>query len=68
MTIIGMMRGMREVKAGVQVGLDYKLNWHRIDAEIHYRNAKRLYDMMVVNGGPFIKIGQAVGQMDTLLP
>ena len=68
MFAIGYRRSLRECYAGLRVGLDYYFNWEKVNAEIHYRNARILYDMCAKNGGPFIKIGQSVAQMDSLVP
>ena len=50
------------------MGLDYKLNWDNLTPEIHLRNAKIAYDVCKGNGGLYIKFGQAMSQMEALVP
>ena len=37
-------------------------------SELHYKNAKVMYNMMRTNAGMYIKAGQSVAQMQSLIP
>lgn len=54
----GYRRYLREVVAALRIGLSYKWAGNNISSELHYKNAKIMYDMMRANGGIFIKAGQ----------
>ena len=66
--VIGYRRYMREVFAAIRIGASYKWHWNHLTSEIHYKNARILYDMMSKNGGVYIKAGQSVSQMESLIP
>ena len=66
--IVGYRRYMREVLACIRIGASYKWNWNNLTPEIHYANARICYDLCCKNGGVYIKFGQAVNQMETLIP
>lgn len=55
---IGYKRYLREVVAAVQIGVSYKWAGDNITSELHYKNARIMYEMMRANGGIFIKAGQ----------
>lgn len=54
---IGYRRYLREVVAAIRIGASYKWNWHNITSELHYKNARIMYEMMETNGGVYIKAG-----------
>ena len=57
---VGYKRYLREVAAAVQIGASYKyalVQGGEILSELHYKNAKIMYEMMRANGGIFIKAG-----------
>lgn len=66
--VIGYRRYLREVAAAIRIGLSYRWHWENITPELHSKNAKILFDMMSTNGGVYIKAGQSVGQMESLIP
>jgi predicted unusual protein kinase regulating ubiquinone biosynthesis (AarF/ABC1/UbiB family) len=58
-----MVRGGR---CGVTAGLmavDY-LRVKEITEDVHLRASQRMYNCFCKNGGPYIKLGQMVGQLD----
>ncbi|KAI9749500.1 MAG: hypothetical protein M4579_006845 [Chaenotheca gracillima] len=67
-------RSARTFALGVVVALDYKINFraHPPLAEsigaLHARNAERLFDLLRVNGGLYLKIGQAIAMQSAVLP
>lgn len=67
-------RSMRTFKTGLVIGLDYKINF-RADppfaeslAEVHNRNAERVFNLLRENGGLYLKIGQAIAMQSAILP
>ena len=60
-------RGARCATTGVMMGTDY-LRAKEITAETHETASKRMYECFCKNGGPYIKLGQMIGQLDQLLP
>ena len=65
---VGYRRYLREVAAGIRIGCSYKWNQNNITSELHTKNAKILYEMMRTNGGVYIKAGQSIAQMESLIP
>ncbi len=59
-------RNSRQSHAGILMAKDYYFanEW---TSELHYGNARRLYEMFRKNGGIYIKTGQHMGQMDNLV-
>lgn len=59
-------RTLRSFISGVTVAIDYKVNFRQNPpfadslAEVHARNADRLYELLRANGGLYHKVGQAV--------
>lgn len=59
---------------GLIAALDYKINfredpWFADDiAEVHARNATRLFNLLRTNGGLYLKIGQAIAMQTAILP
>ena len=62
-----MARGGRCGLTGVLMASDY-LRASEITEETHLAASKRMYNCFCTNGGPYIKLGQMVGQLDQLLP
>lgn len=67
-------RSVRTFGLGVLVAADYKINFRAhpplaasIEA-LHARNAERLFDLLRVNGGLYLKIGQAIAMQSAVLP
>ncbi|OJJ48157.1 hypothetical protein ASPZODRAFT_140483 [Penicilliopsis zonata CBS 506.65] len=67
-------RTVRTFAVGLLVALDYKINF-RPDpplassiAAVHARNAERLSDLLRINGGLYLKIGQAIAMQSAILP
>ena len=63
-----MVRGLRCIKAGTLMATDYLRAGDNINSETHYKAAGRMYDMFCANGGPYIKLGQMFGQLESLVP
>lgn len=70
----GLGRSLRTFGSGIYVALDYKLNFRpepllggSID-DLHRRSAERLFDLLRVNGGLYLKIGQAIAMQSAVLP
>ncbi|KAI9841628.1 MAG: hypothetical protein M1837_000475 [Sclerophora amabilis] len=67
-------RSARTFGLGLVVALDYKINFraHPPLAEsigaLHARNAERLFDLLRINGGLYLKIGQAIAMQSAILP
>ncbi|KAI9733407.1 MAG: hypothetical protein M1834_003491 [Cirrosporium novae-zelandiae] len=67
-------RSARTFKVGAIVALDYKINFRKNPlfanslAEVHARNAERVFDLLRVNGGLYLKIGQAIAMQSAILP
>ena len=67
-------RSVRTFGLGLLVAADYKINFRAhpplaasIEA-LHARNAQRLYDLLRINGGLYLKIGQAIAMQSAVLP
>ena len=69
-----MTRSVRTFAFGLMVALDYKINFREDPpfaadiAELHSRNASRLFDVLRANGGLYLKIGQAIAMQSAILP
>ncbi|EXJ70326.1 Atypical/ABC1 protein kinase [Cladophialophora psammophila CBS 110553] len=67
-------RSVRTFTTGLVAALDYKINfredpWFANDiAEVHARNATRLFHLLRTNGGLYLKIGQAIAMQTAILP
>ena len=67
-------RTARALGLGAYVALDYKINFraHPPFAEsitaLHARSAERLYHVLRVNGGLYLKMGQAIAMQSAVLP
>lgn len=67
-------RSARAFKTGIIVALDYKINFRENPplagsvAEVHERSARRWFDLLRVNGGLYLKIGQAIAMQSAVLP
>ena len=67
-------RSARTFSLAVLVASDYKINFrpHPPLAEsitaLHARNAERLFELLRVNGGLYLKIGQAIAMQSAVLP
>lgn len=67
-------RSARTFALGLIVALDYKINFRPnppLAASIpalHARNAERLADLLRLNGGLYLKIGQAIAMQSAVLP
>ena len=48
---------------GSLMAMDY-LTVKEITSETHEKASKRMYDCFRLNGGPYIKLGQMMGQLD----
>lgn len=70
----GFARSLRTFGTGLVAALDYKLNfrpqpWLGGSAQdLHLRNAERLFNLLRVNGGLYLKIGQAIAMQSAVLP
>ncbi|KAK0877132.1 hypothetical protein LTR87_009058 [Friedmanniomyces endolithicus] len=67
-------RSFRTFSVGLLIALDYKINF-RPDpwigesiADLHARSAQRVFDLLRVNGGLYLKIGQAIAMQSAVLP
>ena len=67
-------RSARTFGLGLFVALDYKINFRphpplapSIEA-LHARNAERLANLLQLNGGLYLKIGQAIAMQSAVLP
>jgi aarF domain-containing kinase len=67
-------RSLRTFGTGILVALDYKLNFRPEPffggsiADLHRRNAERLFELLHSNGGLYLKIGQAIAMQSAVLP
>jgi aarF domain-containing kinase len=67
-------RSARTFGLGTLVALDYKINFRANPPQaasleaLHARNAERLFNLLHVNGGLYLKIGQAIGMQSAVLP
>jgi aarF domain-containing kinase len=50
------------------IGIDYLSAGENITSEVHQTAATRLFHCFCKNGGPYIKLGQMVGQLQQLIP
>ncbi len=69
-----LVRSARTFGTGVVIAADYKINFRpsppfaaSIEA-VHARNAQRIFDLLRVNGGLYLKIGQAIAMQSAILP
>lgn len=65
--IFAMQRGVRCGVTCVMMASDY-LRTKEITRETHLTASKRMYECFRLNGGPYIKLGQMMGQLDNLVP
>ena len=63
-----MQRGVRCVTTCALMASDYLLAGDKITSETHYKAANRMYTCFCNNGGPYIKLGQLFGQLQSLVP
>ncbi|KAH7057262.1 ABC1 family-domain-containing protein [Macrophomina phaseolina] len=69
-----LVRSLRTFKTGLVIGLDYKINFRANPpfaaslAEVHNRNAERVFNLLRENGGLYLKIGQAIAMQSAILP
>jgi hypothetical protein len=60
-----LQRNLRTAIAGIQIAIDYKINFDPKNAEsiekLHERCAGRLLSVCEWNGGLYVKLGQALG-------
>lgn len=67
-------RSLRTFGTGILVAFDYKLNFRPEPffggdiADLHRRNAERLFNLLHQNGGLYLKIGQAIAMQSAVLP
>ncbi|KLO07564.1 ABC1-domain-containing protein [Schizopora paradoxa] len=67
-------RTARTFATGVIIASDYKINFRAHPpfaesiADVHARNAERIYDLLRANGGLYLKIGQAIAMQSAVLP
>ena len=67
-------RSLRTFGTGLLVAFDYKLNFRQEPffggsiADLHRRNAERLFELLHSNGGLYLKIGQAIAMQSAVLP
>ena len=67
-------RSLRTFGLGILVAVDYKLNFRPNPilggdiADLHRRNAERLFNLLHQNGGLYLKIGQAIAMQSAVLP
>ncbi|KAF2146317.1 uncharacterized protein K452DRAFT_355727 [Aplosporella prunicola CBS 121167] len=67
-------RSFRTFKTGLVIGLDYKINFRANPpfaaslADVHNRNAERIFNLLRDNGGLYLKIGQAIAMQSAILP
>ncbi|OTB04707.1 hypothetical protein M426DRAFT_320570 [Hypoxylon sp. CI-4A] len=70
----GIGRSLLTFGTGLFVALDYKLNFRAEPLfggtieDLHMRSAERLFDLLHVNGGLYLKIGQAIAMQSAVLP
>lgn len=69
-----LIRSSRTFSLGLLVACDYKINFRENPpfansvAEVHERNARRLFSLLRENGGLYLKIGQAIAMQSAILP
>jgi aarF domain-containing kinase len=67
-------RSTRTFALGLTAALDYKINFRENPpfandiAEVHHRNATKLFELLRANGGLYLKIGQAIAMQSAILP
>jgi aarF domain-containing kinase len=67
-------RSLRTFSLGLIVACDYKINFRENPpfansvAEVHERNARKLFSLLRENGGLYLKIGQAIAMQSAILP
>lgn len=67
-------RSTRTFALGLTAALDYKINFRENPpfaddiAEVHARNAAKLFHLLRTNGGLYLKIGQAIAMQTAILP
>ena len=67
-------RSARTFGLGLVVALDYKINFRAHPlmydsiADLHNKNAERLFNLLRANGGLYLKIGQAIAMQSAVLP
>lgn len=67
-------RCTRTFTLGLIAALDYKINFRPNPpfaeslADVHHRNAERLFHLLRENGGLYLKIGQAIAMQSAILP
>lgn len=67
-------RCTRTFSVGLFAALDYKINFRPNPpfadslADVHRRNAERLFHLLRENGGLYLKIGQAIAMQSAILP
>ncbi|KAI9708735.1 MAG: hypothetical protein M1820_003690 [Bogoriella megaspora] len=67
-------RSFRTFAFGLVAALDYKINFRahpplaKSIAHVHARNAQMLCDLLAMNGGLYLKIGQAIAMQSAVLP
>lgn len=67
-------RSLRTFGTGLIIAIDYKLNfrpnpWLGGDvADLHRRSAERIFKLLHLNGGLYLKIGQAIAMQSAILP
>lgn len=70
----GVGRSLVTFGTGLFVALDYKLNFRPKPIvggtieDLHRRSAERLFELLRVNGGLYLKIGQAIAMQSAVLP
>jgi aarF domain-containing kinase len=68
------IRSARTFSLGLLVACDYKINFRENPpfansvAEVHERNARKLFSLLRENGGLYLKIGQAIAMQSAILP
>ena len=67
-------RSTRAFATAAIAAADYKINFRPNPpfapsiAALHDRNARRLFDTLIANGGLYLKIGQAIAMQSAILP
>jgi aarF domain-containing kinase len=70
----GLVRSVRTFSTGLLVALDYKINFRPRPIvggtiqDLHVRSAERLFGLLHVNGGLYLKMGQAIAMQSAMLP
>ena len=64
---LALLRGGRIGATGIMMAGDY-LTAKEICSQTHEKAAGRMYECFKKNGGPYIKLGQMMGQLDNLVP